>query len=259
MLEDTGTPSISTSWNKSSSKVLLKDRNTSLAPLLVLTGPQKEHIRNYFDCCVYVIYIIYIHCIFINCKIFNLHIHIYIYIYYFYYYYYYYYYWLLLWLFIFFNYYSSYYYFFDYYYIYIYINLCAYTVTIATIDQSTPRLLAPAPIRYLAVSILCFTFSFRSPYQNNVLRSEDTGLIGFAWKYGVSICLKIWWFSTILPHGNRHLRFYCSFANSPWKKIGIINDQWQSPGWLCIYVILYQYLIILPIESIYFHHIPSEF
>lgn len=143
--------------------------------------------------------------------------------------------------------------------LYIYINLCAYTVTIATIDQSTPRLLAPAPIRYLAVSILCFTFSFRSPYQNNVLRSEDTGLIGFAWKYGVSICLNIWWFSTILPHGNRHLRFYCSFANSPWKKIGIINDQWQSPGWLCIYVILYQYLIILPIESIYFHHIPSEF
>lgn len=157
----------------------------------------------------------------------------------------------------FFYYYSSSYYFFDYYYIYI--NLCAYTVTIATIDQSTSRLLAPAPIRYLAVSILCFTFSFRSPYQNNVLRSEDTGLIGFAWKYGVSICLNIWWFSTILPHGNRHLRFYCSFANSPWKKIGIINDQWQSPGWLCIYVILYQYLIILPIESIYFHHIPSEF
>ena len=197
------------------------------------------------------IFYIYIHCIFINCKIFNLHIHKYIYI-----------------LFIiiitiiimiiyFVFYYSSSYYFFDYYYIYK--NLCAYTVTIATIDQSTPRLLAPAPIRYLAVSILCFTFSFRSPYQNNVLRSEDTGLIGFAWKYGVSICLNIWWFSTILPHGNRHLRFYCSFANSPWKKIGIINDQWQSPGWLCIYVILYQYLIILPIESIYFHHIPSEF
>ena len=68
-----------------------------------------------------------------------------------------------------------------YIYICIYIYMCAYTVIIATIDQSTPRLLAPAPIRYLAVSILCFTFSFRSPYQNNVLRSEDTGLIGFAW------------------------------------------------------------------------------